>query len=258
VLVVHLDFHSGLATSACAGHLPPVVLEAGPDGPAFGTLGVATGPPLGVAQGGWDEHSDHLRPGSVLLLYTDGLVETRTWDIDEGIERLGVLLEGLPTGVDPARVLDAALELLPAGRRGDDVAVLAARLPQASSDAPDRAERQLPPQSMSVPLARSWAEGWLPGVGVTGEAAGMVLLVVSELVTNAVRQADGPVRVTLAAHGDEVQVEVFDDGHRMPVVADQQLDATGGRGLQLVEALCTRWGVREEVAGKTVWARLET
>jgi anti-sigma regulatory factor (Ser/Thr protein kinase) len=254
VLVVHLDIHARLATVACAGHLPPLVLEVTGAGTILHEVEVETGPPLGIGRQ-WEERSTPLPPDAVMLLYTDGLVETRSWDIDEGIKRLGTLLERLPTA-GPSRVLDAALSLLPAGNRGDDVAVLAALLPETAPSSSRRVERSLPAQPMSVPLARSWAEGWLPASRVSDEHADTVLLVLSELVTNAVRQGDGHVRVALEAGDGSVQVEVFDSGHRMPALGEAAPESTSGRGLRLVDKVCHDWGVREELEGKTVWARL--
>jgi anti-sigma regulatory factor (Ser/Thr protein kinase) len=255
VLVVHLDVHAHLATVACAGHLPPLVVDSTGGSTVVTHVEVDTGPPLGAGER-WDERSTHLPAGSVLLLYTDGLVETRTWDIDEGIDLLGALLETLPTGAPPVRVLDTALELLPAGSRGDDVAVLAALVPASAGAPAHRIHRSLPAQARSVPLARSWAEGWLVGAEVPAELKDPVLLVVSELVTNAVSQGDGPVRVTLEAEAGSLRIEVFDSGHRMPSLADSGVDDTGGRGLHLVDAVSDAWGVLEELHGKTVWARL--
>lgn len=84
----------------------------------------------------------------------------------------------------------------------------------------------------------------------------VVLLVISELVTNAVRQGDGPVRITLEAADDSLMVEVFDTGHRLPAMGDAALDSTGGRGLHMIETVSDGWGVREDLNGKTVWARL--
>ncbi len=255
VLVVHLDVEARLATVACAGHLPPIVLGTGDEGTSLSQVEVATGPPLGIGQR-WEERSSHLPAGAVLLLYTDGLVETRTWDIDEGIGRLVALLETLPPAAGPSRVLDTALGLLPAGNRGDDVAVLAALVPPSVSASSRRVERSLPEHPMSVPLARSWAEGWLAGSDVPSDRSDAVLLVISELVTNAVRQGDGPVRVTLDAADDSLLIEVFDSGHRLPTLSESALDSTGGRGLHLIDTVCDDWGVREELQGKTVWARL--
>jgi len=255
VLVVHLDVDGGLATTACAGHLPPLVVQPTADGSAWSQLDVDAGPPLGIGSR-WAERSSHVPPDSVLLLYTDGLVETRFWDIDEGIRLLGGLLETLPAEVGPARVLDAALALLPVGSRGDDVAVLAAHLPARVATSTRRAERSLPAQPMSVPLARSWVQGWLVGSAVPSTLEDLVTLVVSELVTNAVRQSDGPVRITLETDASTLLVEVFDSGHRMPALRGWEPDATSGRGLRLIDSTCDEWGVREDLDGKTVWARL--
>ena len=255
VLVVHLDVDSRLATVACAGHLPPVVLERTDTGTALSQVEIETGPPLGIGQR-WEERSTHLPPDTVLLLYTDGLVETRTWDIDEGVRRLGALLEALPVGVGPGRVLDTALELLPAGNRGDDVAVLAALIPASVSTPSHRIQRSLPAQPMSVPLARSWAEGWLAGSHMSPDQTRVALLVVSELVTNAVRQSDRPVQVRLDLADDSLSIEVFDSGHRMPAFSAAALDSPDGRGLRVIDTLCDEWGVREELEGKTIWGRL--
>jgi len=253
VLVVHLDVEARLATIACAGHPPPLVLTRTDGGMTVNALAVETGPPLGVAST-WEERSSHVPPDSILMLYTDGLVEHRLWSIDEGMDRLTALLEALPGDSAPTRVLDTALGLLPAGNRGDDVAVLAARIPPSDLEPAARVVRTLPAQPMSVPLARSWAEGWLAGSAVPPDRRDLILLLVSEMVTNAVQQGDGPVRVTLGTHGTSLRLEVFDTGHRMPVLGPSDLDATGGRGLQLVDALCDTWGVDEAVDGKTVWA----
>jgi len=253
VVVMHLDVEARLVTIACAGHPPPLVLDRTDQGLQVSTLEVETGPPLGLPST-WEERSSHLSPDSIVILYTDGLVEHRRWSLDEGMARLTALLEALPGDTAPARALDAALGLLPVGSRGDDVAVLAARIPPSDPVPSARVVRTLPAQPMSVPLARSWAEGWLAGSPVPPDRRDLVLLVVSEMVTNAVQQGDGPVRVTLDTDGSTLRLEVFDAGHRLPVLGASDPDATGGRGLQLVDALCDAWGVDEAVDGKTVWA----
>ena len=256
VLVVHLDLDARLATVACAGHLPPVVLGFTDTRSVLSHVAVQTGPPLGIGTR-WEERSTHLPPHAVMLLYTDGLVEARSWGIDEGIHRLGVLLEALPPGTGPARVLDTALSVLPAGNRGDDVAVLAAFIPPSTTAHTERIERSLPAQPMSVPLSRSWAHGWLQGSPVPPVRWENALLVVTELVTNAVRQSDRSVRVALdVSTPGTLVISVFDSGHRLPTVMSSPADSTSGRGLHLVETLCDGWGVDEQLEGKTVWARL--
>ncbi|WP_372728275.1 SpoIIE family protein phosphatase [Nocardioides sp.] len=254
-LVVHVDVRAQLLTVACAGHLPPAVLVSTPTGTEVCLVDVETGPPLGIGEC-WDERSTQLSQDAVLLLYTDGLVETRTWDIDEGVHQLHTTLAALPTGASPGAVLDAALELIPAGNRGDDVAVLAARIPSNSLDLRHEVERSLPAQPMSVPLARWWARGWLGALPVPADPVDSTLHLVSELVSNAVRQGDGPIRIRLELAERSLRVEVFDHGHRMPRLTTPGPDSTGGRGLQLVDALAEQWGVRTELDGKTVWALL--
>jgi serine phosphatase RsbU (regulator of sigma subunit) len=124
-LVVHIDLDTRVATVASAGHLAPSLLRPTPAGTVLSPIELEPGPPLGIGQE-WDERSTLLPADAVLFLYTDGLVETRADDIDEGVRRLGELLEGLP--LDARTVLDNALELHP-GEDQDDVAVLVAHVP---------------------------------------------------------------------------------------------------------------------------------
>lgn len=124
-LVVHIDLDTRVATAASAGHLAPSLLRPTPAGTVLSPMELETGPPLGIGQE-WDERSTLLPADAVLFLYTDGLVETRADDIDEGVRRLGELLEGLP--LDARTVLDNALELHP-GEDQDDVAILVAHVP---------------------------------------------------------------------------------------------------------------------------------
>ena len=254
-VVVHVDARAHLLTIACAGHLPPTLLASTATGTEVDLLDVEPGPPLGIGQE-WDERSTQVTRDTVLLLYTDGLVETRTWDIDEGVRRLHALLAALPPTAQPSDVLDAALGLIPAGNRGDDVAILAARIPSTDLAPTPCIERSLPAQSMSVPLARWWARGWLAASPVPAREVDSTLYVVSELVSNAVRQGDGPVRIRLELLDQSLRVDVFDRGHRMPQIADLEPESTGGRGLQIIDSLADAWGVLEQDDGKTVWAQI--
>ncbi len=125
-VVVRLEDDRGTATMASAGHLPPVLLRKAESGAWRAEEVVAeTGLPLSIGDS-WPESATVLPADSVLLLYTDGLVETRAWALDEGLGMLRSVLEALPPDAGLTEVLDAALELLPRGSRGDDVAILAA------------------------------------------------------------------------------------------------------------------------------------
>lgn len=124
-LVIHIDLGTRVATAASAGHLAPSLLRPTAAGPVMSPVELETGPPLGIGQE-WEERCTLLPADAVLFLYTDGLVETRAEDIDEGIRRLGELLES--GSLDAETVLDNALELHP-GENQDDVAVLVARVP---------------------------------------------------------------------------------------------------------------------------------
>lgn len=125
-VVVELDHLARGATVAAAGHPPPILLSS--DGGAHWVsreLDLITAPPLSIGTT-YSETTVELPPHAVLLLYTDGLIETRTWPLERGIELLRRSLEALPSGADMSDMLDAALDLVPTGSRGDDVAVLAA------------------------------------------------------------------------------------------------------------------------------------
>lgn len=124
-LVVHIHLDTRLATAASAGHLAPALLRPTAAGTVLSPIELEPGPPLGIGQE-WEERSTLLPADAVLFLYTDGLVETRADDIDEGVKRLGELLEGLP--LDARTVLDNAVDLHP-GETQDDVAVLVAHVP---------------------------------------------------------------------------------------------------------------------------------
>ncbi|MFD5372018.1 PP2C family protein-serine/threonine phosphatase [Streptomyces sp. NPDC127103] len=123
VLLVRVDPARGTATFASAGHLPPAVF--GADGSAE-LVDLPVGPPLGTGVGGYEPTTRPLRPGDTLLLFTDGLVERRSEDIDHSLARLAALR--LPPDCGPDQVVDQVLHRLGAHGAEDDVAVLAARI----------------------------------------------------------------------------------------------------------------------------------
>jgi serine phosphatase RsbU (regulator of sigma subunit) len=254
-LVVQLDDEARVAAAASAGHLVPSLLTPDPAGGWVVTdLELDVGPPLGIGEA-WPERTSVLPGGSVLLLYTDGLVETRAWSIEHGLRALHDALAAVPRQAGLGGVLDAALDLVPSGLRGDDVAVLAAAVPAGVR--PRATTRWLPPLPVSAPIARSWACGVLQGWDVPAAVVDDAVLLVSELVTNAVRHSERAARVTVRVpeKGGEVVVEVFDDNERLPRLPGAPSAGEVG-GLQVVDLVSTAWGVREQPQGKTVWARL--
>ncbi|MDQ1614441.1 MAG: hypothetical protein QOJ60_380 [Actinomycetota bacterium] len=107
---------------------------------------------------------------------------------------------------------------------------------------------------VEVGRARSLVAARLLDLGVGDEVVEVIVLLVSELVTNAVRHAHAPIRLTLMTTADDVRVEVVDgDASRIPVLQETGLDQPGGRGLRLVDALARSWGVSADDAGKCVW-----
>jgi anti-sigma regulatory factor (Ser/Thr protein kinase) len=246
---VDVDLEEGAAWCVRAGHLPPVLRY--PDGRTE-IAEAEGGPPLGVVtRADFPMSPLRLPPGTVIALATDGLVETPDSDIDEGMEHLAELLaEAAPT--DMGLVADALLGNAP---RTDDVALLLLRydgmelrplreswtvwrVPQAVGHARRFARRTL----------RSW------GVTVDYDAA---LLVVSELVTNALVHTDGKVRMDLTLVNNRLRIAIADASPRSPVRPTSiGWEATGGRGILLVEALAATWGTLPVSGGKQVWAEL--
>jgi anti-sigma regulatory factor (Ser/Thr protein kinase) len=265
VLVVLVDAVSRFVVAASAGHPAPLVLPAAAhEDRRVLALPVEPGQPLGV--GGapvWPETTSVISPGAMLLAFTDGLVETRRRDVDESVEALAALLAALPPGAGPQTVVERSLTFLPPGERGDDVAVLAVRLDASDDVAPQRARRSFPPQEIAVPLARRWLAAVLPAWGVHGDAADVAPLVLTELVSNAVRHTRLAVEVTLELVDDvevgrALDVGVHDDSHRLPVSPGLPGDdETSGRGLPIVSELAARVRVQQHPeGGKTLHAVL--
>ncbi|WP_374777493.1 PAS domain-containing SpoIIE family protein phosphatase/ATP-binding protein [Streptomyces sp. NBC_01310] len=233
---------------ASAGHPPPAVVD--PDG-TVEYVELSPGPPLGV--GGWPFEPVELvlPPGSVLALYTDGLIERGEGDIDQGMRDLADrLLRADVLGRPLRQARHDIVEGLPPGRLRDDVTLLLART--RVMDAGSIATWQLDADPAIVGDARHLALDQLTAWDLD-ELAFSTELIVSELVTNAIRHAGGPVRLRLI-RADTLTCEVSDSSNTQPRMRRARNSEEGGRGLYIVAQLSHRWGSRYTVAGKTVWS----
>ncbi|MEU1329117.1 SpoIIE family protein phosphatase [Streptomyces sp. NPDC005865] len=230
---------------ARAGHLPPAVVD--PDGtPSF--LDLPAGPPLGLGGLPFESMEIELPVGSLLALFTDGLVEARDSDIDHGLDTLGRVLSDRHATLE--ELCDRAVaQLLPGGSTADDTALLLVRTREL--DASQVAEWQLPAEPVAAGEARELATRQLNDWGLD-ELSFATELVVSELVTNAVRYAEGPIQVRLI-RDRTLLCEVADTGHTSPHLRHSGEEDEGGRGLFIVAQLVQRWGTRYTRSGKTIW-----
>ncbi|MFF4755381.1 SpoIIE family protein phosphatase [Streptomyces sp. NPDC002514] len=239
-----------------AGHLPPILIR--PDGSAD-TLAAPPHPGLGAVfavREPFDVHEFAAPPGSLLVLYTDGLVEDPAASIDDGIGRLTDAVREVHPWDDLQQAARRVVAgLAPQGRLRDDVTLLLARM--AGRRSRDTATWHLPARDDTAARARVLASSLLRRWHTGDQARGTVLLVISELVTNAVRFGTGPITVRLVRSGSHLSCEVGDTGHGRPHLRRGELLDDSGRGLHVVHKLTTRWGVRWTNTGKTVWAELE-
>ncbi|MFC0599779.1 ATP-binding SpoIIE family protein phosphatase [Streptomyces palmae] len=239
---------------ANAGHPPPVLLHRG--GRAE-VLRVPPGAPIGV--GGVDFEAVELDApeGATLLLYTDGLVESRMRDVWTGIEQLRERLNATarltapnPPPLEP--LCDEVLDMLGPGDRDDDVALLAARFEGIASS--DVAYWFLDPRAQTARQARRLTRRALERWGLE-ELSDAAELLVSEVVTNAVRYAERPITLRLL-RTDVLRCEVGDDVPQLPRLRQARPSDEGGRGLYLVNRMARRWGATRLSAGKVVWFEL--
>lgn len=247
---VDVDLEEGTAWCVRAGHLPPVLRH--PDGRAE-TVETEGGPPLGVvARADFPMTPIGLRPGTVLALTTDGLVESPDADIDVGMGRFTRDL----ADCDPSDLGPAADALLGDARRGDDIALLLMRY-DGMTARPRRETWTVWRVPEAVRHARRHTRRTLRAWDVAGADPDTVLLVVSELVTNALVHTDGPVRLDLTLTDHRLRIAVADCSPRSPVQPTSiGWEATGGRGILLVAAVSTAWGTLPVSGGKQVWADL--
>jgi serine phosphatase RsbU (regulator of sigma subunit)/anti-sigma regulatory factor (Ser/Thr protein kinase) len=248
-----------------AGHLPPVLHL--PDGTVRMLAGDDPDLLLGMGEVVWRADTEALLPtGATLLLYTDGLVERRGESLDEGVARLCATVEQLaPMPLE--QMCDELLRALltsPDGQAAaaDDVAILALRVhplpdPPLVPLRPGEQRVVLPAEPVSVAQARRMATGACVDLG-RRDLVDAVALLVSEVVTNAIRHGLGDVRVAVLPIAGGLRVEVGDDEPHEPVPRSARLEDEGGRGLALVEALAEDWGTAPAAVGKVVWFEVGT
>jgi PAS domain S-box-containing protein len=234
-------------TFANAGHLPPVLVEPGEEALL---LDVPPGMPLGVGGEPFEQVEVELAEDALLALYTDGLVESRSHPLDEGLSSLRAAL------TSPARpledVCDHVLNTLDTRHGEDDIALLMARIQGLPADAVG--DWRLPREPRSVGRARELARAQLVAWSLE-PLVDTVELLVSELVTNAMRYGEGEIRLRLLLDRTLV-CEVWDAGLVQPRRRRARDTDEGGRGLQLVGLLSAAWGSRRTPHGKTVWFEL--
>ncbi|MEU6223875.1 SpoIIE family protein phosphatase [Streptomyces sp. NPDC047042] len=235
---------------ANAGHIPPVLVRA-EDGRSE-LLDLPTGAPIGVGGVPFEAVRVRVEPGDRLVMCTDGLVEVRGEDIWVGLATL------CESAAHPAASMDDACDTIiralnTRGGRKDDVALLMARLNGIEPD--DVAEWRLALDPAEVGRARAVVREQLHEWGLARLVDSAVLLV-DELVTNAVRHSHGrPVELRLV-RGETLLCEVDDDDHTLPTLLDAEPMAESGRGLRVVSTLAREWGTSRTGAGKTVWFEL--
>ncbi|HLL36988.1 MAG TPA: SpoIIE family protein phosphatase [Streptomyces sp.] len=236
-------------TAARAGHPPPAVLT--PDGEAE-LIDLPAGPPLGL--GGlqpYESATVELPSGSLLTMYTDGLLkESRGYgDTEARTERLLASLNRAGPALED--VCDGIAGTLPPDGPYDDVALLLARVHALPEDRV--ASWEFPSEPSAVARARELTRAQLAAWGMS-ELEFNTGLVVSELVTNAVRYGgQGPVGLRLL-RDESLICEVSDRSNTSPRIRRAATTEEGGRGLFLVAQFTKSWGARYMPQGKTVWA----
>ncbi|MEU8620504.1 SpoIIE family protein phosphatase [Streptomyces sp. NPDC048623] len=237
---------SGRCTAASAGHPAPAVVR--PGGSAE-LLRMPVGLPLGFGGLPFEAVDVELPEGSLLALFTDGLLGNRTDDVDHALSRLCQALAQPETRLDTlaGAAVDAAL---PSRTPEDDAVLLLARTRLLSRD--HVATWDLPSEPEVVARARAMTERQL-GAWHLEEMAFTTELIVSELVTNAIRYGQPPIRLRLIRERSLI-CEVSDTSSTSPHLRHAATTDEGGRGLFMIAQLADTWGTRYTPTGKTIWA----
>ncbi|MFF0507508.1 SpoIIE family protein phosphatase [Streptomyces fimicarius] len=252
VYAVH-DPNEGQLVYASAGHLPILVCD------EDGTVHRAadpTGPPLGT--GGWVHTSGTiaLPPGSTAVLYTDGLVERRSEDIDEGVASLARALSGAKGS--PQVVCDRLIRSLGVtAEHDDDVAVLVVQHPARTGPNAElfhNAALELLGGIEAAPRARAFATGVLTSWRFPVELRDLGVLATSELVANSLQHGTPPMRLGLRRTDRRLIIEVTDGDDHLPRRRQAEPADEAGRGISIIASIATSWGSRRTPGGgKAVW-----
>ncbi|MEU7428909.1 SpoIIE family protein phosphatase [Streptomyces sp. NPDC040750] len=230
---------------AAAGHAAPAVV---PPGGSAESVPLSAGPPLGVGGLPFEASELELPEGSVVALYTDGLLEGRGRDADAAADDLCRALSVPCDSLDA--LCDSVLKAVLPDQPGDDVALLLVRTRALGADRV--ATWDVPPDPAQVAVLRQATGEQLAAWGLE-EASFVTELVVSELVTNAIRYGAPPIQLRLIR--DRALIcEVSDASSTSPHLRRAHAYDEGGRGLLLVAQLTQRWGSRQTGGGKTIWA----
>jgi anti-sigma regulatory factor (Ser/Thr protein kinase) len=240
-------------TAASAGHHAPLTVY--PDG--FGErLKVVPGDPLGARGGPVAELTTVLGEGGVLVLYTAG-VSAQLGHPDAGVALVSAAMPGEPDGLDGhcGRIAGALSPSI--APDGGAVLLVQRRVQDAGPPRSRTIELALSGGHEPTRRARAFCHGALATWHVPDQRCEDIVLVVSELVTNAVVHGESARQLRLRKTPSRVIVEVFDNGRRMPHPRVADLDAESGRGLHLVAKIADRWGARPVHGGKVVWCEFD-
>jgi signal transduction histidine kinase/DNA-binding response OmpR family regulator len=249
-LVATYDQARSTLTWANAGHLPPVLVQAA----SPPTILEGSGPPLGTGPFGLEEQQIEMTPGSLIALYTDGLVERRGGDIDSMISDLAQQLAVRRTGHLDSTVQSISESLLDE-TPDDDVALLLARVRQEESTT-RTASWGIQYDEKAVGQARHRGLDVLNEWEVPAAVRDDAVLAISELTTNALIHGALPVEITLRHTGPELVIEVTDALPAPPRRLRPTPYDEHGRGLQMLSILSARWGTRPAGTGKRVWCSI--
>ncbi|WP_372498305.1 ATP-binding SpoIIE family protein phosphatase [Streptomyces marispadix] len=239
------DSVSRMCAMARAGHPTPALAHS--DG-RVEFLEVPSGLPLGIGGLPFEATELRLPEGSRLVLFTDGLVERRDQDIDTGLRLLRETLAHADQA--PERTCDAVLDALLPESQSDDIALLVARTQVLSAS--QVAEWELEPDPAAVRRVRAAVTELLAEWGLE-ELMDTTELILSELITNAMRHGEGAIKVRLL-RDRTLYCEVFDHSSTSPHLRYAATMDEGGRGLFLVAQFAERWGTRYTEDGKVIWA----